>query len=321
MHKLLFSLLVGLILSACCQANAIHNTYSQQIQEKFIQTEGAELFCRVIGQGDPIIVIHGAAGYVTQDYLLPYMTRLAEHNLVIFYDQRGCGSSTGAITPEQINIKTYIEDIDAIRKALGTEKVSLLGHSWGGLLAMHYAISHPDSIDKLILLGSAPASAEDFALFTAEVIKRLAPYSEELSEIEASPRYLAGDPDAAAKWLRTTFQTYLYRPEDVNKLNLCQSQKAVLNGFKIAKIFDEEVYMKPFNLLSDLSKLQCPTFIIHGDIDPIPFETVEHIHKAISGSKILKIDHCGHFPYIEQPEVFFEAMQSFLCSDKIIAVH
>ena len=99
------------------------------MQEKFIPTEKAELFCKVAGSGKPLIVIHGGAGFLTHDYLLPHLERLSENNLVVFYDQRGLGKSTGELTAESINLKSYVDDIEAIRKSLGAPKVSLLGHS------------------------------------------------------------------------------------------------------------------------------------------------------------------------------------------------
>lgn len=101
----------------------------------FIKTNDAQIFCRVFGKGEPIIVVHGGPG-LSQDYLLPQMAKLAQTNLVIFYDQRGCGLSTGAINEDSIQIKTFVDDLEAIRKSFGYKKVTVLGHSWGGFLAM-----------------------------------------------------------------------------------------------------------------------------------------------------------------------------------------
>ena len=265
-----------------------------------------------MGQGDPIIVIHGGAGYITQESLLPAMARLADHNCVIFYDQRGLGRSTGEVVPEQINLKTYVSDIEAIRRSLGLKRVSLLGHSWGALLAMHYAINYPESIDKLILLSAMPGSSEDLGLFFTELTKRLAPYHERLQEIESSDLYLTGDPKTVENQQKMTFQTYLYKPENVCKLNLYRPRKEIMNGFKVVEIFGETVFSKPYNLFTDLGNLKCPTLILHGAEDPIPFSTAENLQKAIPHSKLIKIEQCGHFPYVEQPDVFFQATFKFL---------
>lgn len=306
----LYTFVIGIVLSNSCQANASLENYP--FQERFISVEGAELFCKLAGDGDPIIVIHGGGGYITHDYLLPYMVRLTEHNRVVFYDQRGMGRSTGELTKKQINMHTYIADLEAIRCFLGVERVIIAGHSWGGFLGMLYAIAHPESIEKLILLGPMPASSEDFELFGNEYTKRLVPYKNELQKIESSDLYLAGDSEAIAKYLRTIFQTYTYNPEDANKLNLYMPQKAILKGFKIIELLNEQVFMRPFNLFNDLCKLQCPTLIVHGDTDPIPFSTAENIQKTIPSAQLIKIEKCGHFPFIEQPEALFKAINDFL---------
>lgn len=285
---------------------------SRKIDEKFIQAKNAELFCKIIGSGDPLIVIHGGAGYITHDYLLPHMEPIADNNLVVFYDQRGLGRSTGEIIPEQVNIKTFIEDIDAIRSFLGAKKISLLGHSWGGFLAMHYAISYPESIDKLILLSSQPASFKDLGLFFTELEKRIAPYQEELKRIESSESFAAGDPQTVENHLKIFFRTYMHSPENVGKLNLWKSRNAALNGFKVWKIFEEHVFMKPHDLTDHLSTLRCKTLIIHGDSDPIPFSTAENHKAAIPSSKLIKIRQCGHFPFVEQPDEVFKAIKDFL---------
>jgi len=70
----------------------------------------------------------------------------------------------------------------------------------------------------------------------------LEPYHEELQEIEASQLYIAGDPETVAKELRINFQTYMYKPEDVDKLNLYKSKQAALNGFKVYEILRDEVF-------------------------------------------------------------------------------
>lgn len=312
LKKLFYSFVALLILLNPVETIATATSSQEKIDEKFIQTTGAELFCRILGSGSPLIVIHGGAGYITHDYLLPHMEPLAKNNLVVFYDQRGLGRSTGELNPENINIKTYIEDIEAIRSFLGVKKISLLGHSWGGFLAMHYAFLHPESIDKLILVASMPGSSDDLGLFFTEITKRLTPYQEKLEKIESSELYLSGDPQTVENQLKIVFQTYMYCPENVNKLNLLKTKKAILNGFKVWDIFKEQIFMKPYDLTNDMSTLQCPTLIIHGDADPTPFSAAENLKEVIPSSKLIKINQCGHFPFVEQPEVFFKVIKDFL---------
>lgn len=312
LRNIVYRLISTLVLVNAFASAAAAPTAQIKNDEIFIPTSCAELFCHIMGSGDPIIVIHGGAGFITHDYLLSPLAPLAKNRQVIFYDQRGLGKSTGESYPEHINLKTYVEDIEVIRTSLGLKKVSLLGHSWGGLLAMHYALLYPNSIDKLILVSSMPGSSEDLGLFFSELPKRLAPYQEQLDKIESSELYLSGDPQTVENQLKMVFKTYMYSPENINQLNLRKSQKAAIKGFKIWEIFKEQVFMKPYDLTKALRKISCPTLILHGDVDPIPFVAAENLKAAIPSSKLIRMDQCGHFPFVEQPESFLKEVTGFL---------
>lgn len=281
------------------------------IKELIVETPECHLFCRILGEGKPLVVLHGGPG-LSQDYLEPQLYELAKHNLVIFYDQRGCGASTGEINEESITLQNYVEDLENVRKAFGFEKISLLGHSWGGFLAMNYAIAHPEAIEKLILSNSVPATFPDFLLFVAEWTRRLNPYMLEMAEIHQSPGYAKGDPEVMEHLYRIIFRTYCYNPESADDLNLRLSPKAAINGSKIHEIFAETVFMHPFDLTEGLKELTCPTLVIHGDTDSIPLLTAQHIHESIPHSEFVLIKNCGHFPYVEKPCCYFKHLNKFL---------
>lgn len=153
--------------------------------ENTIEISEAKLFYETMGQGDPIIVLHGGPG-LSYEYLMPQMGKLAENHLVIFYDQRGSGRSQGGDDTTNITIDMFVKDLDAVRKHFGFKKVSILGHSWGGFLAMQYAIAHPESVDKLILLNSMSATSDDLMLFLQEWSKRMGPLMGNLEKIKTS---------------------------------------------------------------------------------------------------------------------------------------
>lgn len=287
-----------------------------RLQEGFIETHGAELFFRTTGQGSPLIVLHGGPGF-SQEILYRQMLKLADTNRVIFYDQRGCGSSTGEITPESITVESYINDLEAIRKAFHYEKISILGYSWGGYLAMQYALAYPHHVEKMILSNSLPASSEDMALFAQEFARRTAPYQDEISEIRASQAFQDGHPDTAERLYRTICQTYLYHPEKVSLLNLRMTKTAFLNGLKVSEIFDNSVFKATYSLHNGLKNLQIPTLIIHGDTDPIPPICAKHIHESIPQSELIFMRKCGHFPPVECPEAYFTSIEDFLHGNEV----
>lgn len=282
-----------------------------QQEETFIEAGEAKLFCRSFGNGAPLIVVHGGPG-LSQEYLLPHLLPLSEKNRVSFYDQRGSGSSTGGADPAHLTLDVFLNDLDAVRRALGYDKISLLGHSWGGFLAMHYAIKYPQHVDKLILLSALPATSSDYEAYMRDWTDRIAPFKEQLDHIEKSLSYSAGDPEAVADYIRLCFQAYCFDKEKVNALNLKMSPQAALNWLHTSNQFDPNLFNTSFDLRPQLQKLACPTLIIHGDADPIPAAAAANTHHSIPHSQLNVLSHCGHFPYLEQPKEFFEILKPFL---------
>lgn len=280
-------------------------------EERFVESADAQLFCRTAGEGKALIVVHGGPG-LAQDYLLPQFYQLAENNFVIFYDQRGCGRSTGEVNAETMTVHTFVEDLEAIRKAYNLDTVSILGHSWGAFLAMEYAIAHPECVDKLILANSWPSTSEGFALFAQESKRRLAPYQEEMDAISHTPAYEEGDPELFERVHRIMFSAYCYDPQSADLLDLRMSREAVLNCIKIHRMVFRNVFGKQYDINASLDTLAMPTLIIHGDSDPIPSSTAETLHEHIANSQYESLQHCGHFPHVEVPECFFETIHHFL---------
>jgi proline iminopeptidase len=132
-------------------------------RQGFVPVRGAELFYREIGQGQPVVILHGGPDF-DHTYLLPDMDRLSDLFRLIYYDQRGRGRSARNVQPEDVTMRSEVEDLEEVRKYFRLESIAILGHSWGGTLAMEYAIRHPGRVSHLILLNTAPASAEDFRL-------------------------------------------------------------------------------------------------------------------------------------------------------------
>lgn len=314
LNKILLSAIL-LLASIGGSSNAVASTplssHLEFIKETIVPSGEAKLFCRVTGQGKPLIVIHGGPG-LTQDYLLPQMYELAKNNLVIFYDQRGCGKSTVDINANTITLESFVDDIEAIRQAFNLDKTSILGHSWGGFLAMQYTIAHPEHVDKLILSNSAPATSEGYALFGQEYIRRMSPYQKELEKISSSQGFRDGNTCVMEQFYRLIFRQYCYIPEKADLLNLRMTPIASLSGARVSEILRENVLDKPFNLNNGLRSLKVPALILHGDVDPIPPSTAQAIHDNIPGSKYILMKNCGHFPYVEDPANYFKYINKFL---------
>ena len=284
-------------------------------RQGYAPAENAQLFYRQIGQGRPIIILHGGPSF-DHTYLLPDMDRLSHSYHLIYYDQRGRGKSTGDV--QDITIKTEVQDLEDLRTHLQLDSVAILGHSWGGHLAMEYAICHPDRVSHLILMNTSVASYADYKRFDEELSKKLAVHEKELNALEANPKYQEGDSETHAQYNRIYFSTTIKRPEHLQRLNLTfpnVTKEGVLRARKISEQLTNETWASSeFNLIPGLQQLTIPTLIIHGDYDFIPVECAAHIAQAIPAARFVVLKECGHFSYIESPDEVRQQLAAFFAS-------
>lgn len=283
-------------------------------QEGFISVPGEKLYFQKFGsptKEPPIIVLHGGPG-MDQSYLLPQMLELAKDREVIFYDQRGSGkSSEQPLDPSQINMKRFVQDLEAVRKYFGYQKIILLGHSWGGMLAAEYAIAYPQHVDALILLNSVPLTSEGFQEFGKEYARRTVDIQKQLEQMQNSKALQQADPEATAAFYRLMFSKYCFKPKDTQKITLHFTKISAVNTPKIEEIFTTTVLAKPYDLRPQLKKLTMPTLLIHGAEDPVPPATAEEIHQALPNSMLVILKNCGHFSFVEQPKECSAAIKRF----------
>lgn len=180
--------------------------------EGFIPAENARLYYRETGQGKPVIVLHGGPDF-DHSYLLPEMDRLADSFHLIYYDQRGRGKSAGNVQPGDVTMWSEVEDLERARGYFGLDSVTLLGHSWGALLAMEYALRHPRQVSGMILINPAPAYREDYRVFRQDRLRRAPEDMERLEALRSDARYQEGDSDTVAAYYRIHFRAALRRPE------------------------------------------------------------------------------------------------------------
>ena len=145
---------VWLALGTICPA---HGQRGATVRESCIDVGGAELYAREVGKGPAIIVLHGGPDF-DQSYLLPEMDRLSDSYRLIYYDQRGRGKSASNVRPEEVTLASDIADLEKIRQSFHLESATLLGHSWGTVIALEYALKYPERVSHLILMNPGPAS-------------------------------------------------------------------------------------------------------------------------------------------------------------------
>jgi proline iminopeptidase len=274
--------------------------------ESRIPAGKASLYAREIGRGQPFIVLHGGPDF-DHGYLLPDLDRLADAFRLIYYDQRGRGRSAEHVRPEDVTLASDVDDLDNVRQHFQLESSALLGHSWGAVLALEYAIRHPTRVSHLILMNPAPASASDFAVLRKAYLQKLGADMDRQREIMAGAAYKEGDPEAVAARYRLHFKPALKRPEDYEKLMatmkagfISQGKEGIVKARAVEdRLMRDTWEMDGYDLLPKLRKLNMPTLVIAGDHDFIPLEISEHLARAIPHARLLTLKDCGHFAYLE----------------------
>jgi proline iminopeptidase len=292
-------------------------------RESRIPVGHASLYARDIGDGQPAIVLHGGPDF-DHSYLLPDFDRLADAFRLIYYDQRGRGRSADHVRPEDVTLASEVADLDAVRRYFQLESSTLLGHSWGAVLALEYAVRHATRVSHLILMNPAPASARDLAVFRKAYTEQLGADMDRQREIVSSAAYKEGDPEAVTARYRLHFMHALARPEDYERL--MATMKAAFTsqgkaGIVKARAVEDRLMrdtwlVDGYDLLPKLRTLSIPTLVIAGDHDFIPGEIAVHIARAIPNARLVTLTDCGHFAYLECPGSVRKALDEFFRQTK-----
>jgi proline iminopeptidase len=307
--------LVVAVLALICTALSKQNA---KPHESRIPVGGAQLYSREIGQGTPIIVLHGGPDF-DHSYLLPELDRLSDSYHLIYYDQRGRGRSADGVKPEDVTLASDIADIEKVRQYYHLDSVVLLGHSWGTVLALEYALRYPGRVSHLVLMNPGPASTDDYQQLKKEWLEKRPEDMERRKAISATAAYKEAGPDAVVAYYRIHFKPALARSEDYEKLItrmqasfVRQGSAGIIKARAVESRLMSETWAAPeYNLLPRLKGLRIPTLVVTGDHEFIPIPTAEHITQALPNARMVTLKDCGHFSYMESPVAVREQIDAF----------
>jgi len=278
----------------------------------------ASLYVRTIGQGQPLIVLHGGPDF-DHGYLLPDLDRLKDRFRLIYYDQRGRGRSADGVRPEEVTLSSDIDDIDKVREHARLESTALLGHSWGTVLALEYALRYPNRVSHLVLMNPAPASTRDLTEFRKVYVQKLGPDMDRQRAIFATAAYKEGDPDTVYERYRLHFKPALSRPADYEKLMAAmkvgfirQGKSGIVKARAVEdRLMSESWEIETYDLLPKLRIVRIPALIIGGEDDFFQPEVAGHIAQAMPSARLVSLAGCGHFAYLECPAEVRSALIDF----------
>jgi proline iminopeptidase len=265
---------------------------------------GAALFERRVGDGPLVAVLHGGPG-ASFDYLLPGFDALATGRTLVYYDQRGGGRSP-VPREEPVGWADHVADLDALREQWGIERLTILGYSWGGLLAQLYALEHPQRVERLALVCPAPswrAARDEFERRFGE--RNLAPHVQAERQRLRESDLRVRDPVAfQQRMFELSVVAYFHDPEKARELT----------PFRVVGRVQQDTWrsLGDYDLRPRLEALTgIPSTVLHGADDPIPLEASEETSRLL-GATLHVIERSGHCPHVERPDAFVALLDPFL---------
>lgn len=280
----------------------------------YVSVLGYKLFYKIFGSSGikgTVLCLHGGPG-MTHDYILPLADLVEFGYRIVFYDQLGCGKSEMPRNKALFTIERAVEEVEEFRKKTGLGKINLMGSSWGGLLAIAYALNYQRNLRSLILAGAYPNVP--FALSEMEKLKRRLPLNVRnvMSKYEGRGEY---ENPEYQKAIMVFYKRHLCRldkwPSEV-KHSLEYLSKPVyytMNGPNEFTIIGNTRY---WDVSDRLAEIEVPTIVTGGRYDEMTPRVSKDIHKRIRGSKLIIFEKSSHMPFWEEREKYIAVLADFL---------
>lgn len=280
---------------------------AQQVSE-LKAVNGTKLFVSVQGKGkESLLVLHGGPG-LNHTYFMPHLNEVEKKFSVIYYDQRASGQSH-VPSPDSISIEFLVNDLEELRKLLKIKKLNILAHSWGAVLAVHYALAYPGKIKKLILTNPAMLSRE----YDQEAAKLAKAKTSPEDSVHRAQLMASGEMDVKKyeDFMLLSFKSSAFDPTNLKKLdlnlpaNFQEASKALFTGLMKDRAHQVDLYPR-------LSALKFPVLIITGVADIIPPASIEKLQSNLPFVSMQEFKQSGHFPFIEETTKFNQIVIQFL---------
>ncbi|MHB8790296.1 MAG: alpha/beta fold hydrolase [Desulfobulbaceae bacterium] len=280
--------------------------------------DGVRLFYRIVGSGpETLVVVHGGPGN-SMDSLLPDLEPLTRNRTVIYYDQRGNGRSQLLPAAEQLTITKHVQDLEAVRRHFHLAKMNLLGNSWGGLLAGFYAVAHPERVERMVLHSPASPSFSLLSASTGSIYQRIPhAHRQRFITVSAPSRWVnAQDPRKLCREFYDILAPVYFSDPAKAKDMKGDTCAGPMEAVRVQQLVNQQIWnsLGEWDLQPALRKVRVPTLVVHGRDDMIPIDSSRAWTSALPDARLLIID-SGHMTHIEQPAVFFPAVNTFLAGE------
>ena len=292
---------------------------TRPVHEGTIPFKGYETWYRIVGSGEepgkfPLLCLHGGPG-AAHDYLESLDAMADTGRRIIYYDQLGCGrSSIPESKPEMWTVDLYVEEVDAVRRALGLDRIHLLGQSWGGMLALEYALTQPSGLLSLTI-ASSPASMIQWVEEANRLRQELPP------EVQATllrhEEAATTDNPEYEEAMKVFYDRHVCRvvpnPEYVQRTFAAIAKNpevyVTMNGPSEFHVIGT---LKEWDIIPRLGEIRVPTLVTSGRYDEATPLIAETVHKGIPGSRWVLFEESSHTAHAEEPERYRQVLGEFL---------
>jgi proline-specific peptidase len=259
----------------------------------------------------PVVLLHGgpAAGH---RYLRPY-AGLTTDRQVVLYDQSGCGRSDSPAELSRYTVALYVEELEALRAQLALPRMILIGHSWGGSLALAYALAHPDRVGGLVLAGSV-AKWRDFQAAADIWLAQLGPSAvATVRHAEATQQY---DSPAYGAVLQAYYRRHLCRldppPAWFREGGQAIGHNPVYQYLNGPSEFEFGGALRDLDFSRDLHRIRTPTLVTCGEFDEAPPWVGRRLAGLIPGAQLRTFEGLSHMSHVEDPLTVVGATSRFV---------
>jgi proline iminopeptidase len=292
---------------------AVFSSLKAQVSDS-IPLSNASLYYEIKGEGSPILLLSGGPG-LSSKQLSTLRDSLSQNYKCILFDQRGTGQShTSPLDSTTINLKQSVRDISSLLKKLKIDRVTIVGHSWGAMLAVNFAIAHPAQINKLVLIGSGPLAFSDFVIQQDNIIARATRAEREYIERLQDSISRAESPSESAGYRRKFGKQFLRLISyDATRIDSIfeEVSKSKTNP-KMQFLMFQDLQKINYNVKSKIGLLNFPTLVICGRQDPVGLFPSIQLKELNNKFNLVWVEKSGHFPWLENHESFYQEVFKFL---------
>lgn len=281
----------------------------------FVPVPGGKVWYRVMGAGErtPLLLLHGGPGGRSCGFSV--LTDLAKVRPVIMYDQLGSGRSERPADPALWRTERFVEELDAVRENLGLRRVHLLGHSWGGALAVEYLLTKkPSGVVSAIL--SSPLISTSRWVADANRLRRMLPDTVQAT-LERCETVDSADDDGCKAAVDAFNEQFVRGAKTLPDLAACDGSKgneAIYRQMWGVAEFTATGSLRDFDRTDRLGELTLPVLFLAGRRDEAVPDTVEEFHRRVPGSKMVVFESSAHSSYRTETSRYVQVVNDFLAA-------